>query len=66
MWNPFANMGTLAGNEITTMDELAQAAAAQLSELSAFQTFEFYSNQPAEALCHRIAEVYGDALSSLG
>src|SRR5215469_5743142 len=86
MWNPFANMGTLAGNAITIVGgvgstvfdsagrayldalaslwycnvgygrtELAQAAAAQMNELSAFQTFEFYSNQPAEVLCRRIA-----------
>ncbi len=88
MWNPFANMGTLAGNAITIVggvsstvfdtagrayldalaslwycnvgygrQELAQAAAAQMSELSAFQTFEFYSNQPAETLCRRIADL---------
>jgi putrescine aminotransferase len=88
MWNPFANMGALAGNAITIVGgvgstvfdsagrayldalaslwycnvgygrtELAQAAAAQMSELSAFQTFEFYSNQPAEALCRRIADL---------
>jgi putrescine---pyruvate transaminase len=88
LWNPFANMGTLAGNAITIVGgvgstvfdsagrayldalaslwycnvgygrtELAEAAAAQMSELSAFQTFEFYSNQPAEALCRRIADL---------
>jgi putrescine---pyruvate transaminase len=88
MWNPFANMGALAGNAITIVGgvgstvfdsagrayldalaslwycnvgygrtELARAAAAQMSELSAFQTFEFYSNQPAEALCRRIADL---------
>src|SRR5215472_4398453 len=88
MWNPFANMGTLAGNAITIVGgagstvfdsagrayldalaglwycnvgygraELAQAAAVQMSELSAFQTFEFYSNRPAEALCRRIADL---------
>lgn len=88
MWNPFANMGTLAGNEITIVGgvsstvfdsdgkayldaiaslwycnvgygraELAQAATAQMSELCAFQTFEFYSNQPAEALCRRVADL---------
>lgn len=88
MWNPFANMGTLAGDAITIVGgvgstvfdsvgrayldalaslwycnvgygrtELAQAAAAQMSELSAFQTFEFYSNQPAEALCRRVADL---------
>src|SRR6185437_7725443 len=88
MWNPFANMGALAGNAITIVGgvgstvfdsagrayldalaslwycnvgygrtELAQAAAAQMSELSAFQTFEFFSNQPAEALCRRICDL---------
>src|SRR5215472_14323302 len=88
MWNPFANMGTLAGNAITIVGgvgstvfdsvgrayldalaslwycnvgygrtELAQAAAAQMNELSAFQTFEFYTNQPAEALCRRVADL---------
>lgn len=88
MWNPFANMGVLAGNAITIVGgvgstvfdsagrayldalaslwycnvgygrtELAQAAAAQMSELSAFQTFEFFSNQPAEALCRRICDL---------
>ena len=86
MWNPFANMGTLAGKAVTIVggygstvfdsegrayldalaslwycnvgygrQELVQAAAAQMSELSAFQTFEFYSNHPAEALSRRIA-----------
>ena len=82
MWNPFANMATLAGNEITIVSgkdstvvdspgrsyldalaslwycnvgygrtELAEAAAAQMRELAAYQTFEFFSNPPAEALC---------------
>ncbi|HET9894169.1 MAG TPA: aminotransferase class III-fold pyridoxal phosphate-dependent enzyme [Streptosporangiaceae bacterium] len=37
--------------------ELADAAAAQMRELAAFQTFEFYSNRPAEALCRRIADL---------
>ncbi|HYK30548.1 MAG TPA: aspartate aminotransferase family protein [Streptosporangiaceae bacterium] len=88
MWNPFANMGTLAGNAITIVGgvgstvfdsagrayldalaslwycnvgygrtELAQAAAAQMNELSAYQTFEFYTNQPAEALSRRVADL---------
>ena len=77
MWNPFANMATLAGNEITIVGgngstvvdsqgrsyldalaslwycnvgygrtELAEAAAAQMRELAAYHTFEFFSNQP--------------------
>jgi putrescine---pyruvate transaminase len=37
--------------------ELAEAAAAQMRELAAFQTFEFYTNPAAEALCRRIAEL---------
>ena len=35
--------------------ELADAAAAQMRELAAYQTFDFYSNRPAEALARRIA-----------
>jgi putrescine---pyruvate transaminase len=88
MWNPFANMATLAGNAITVVrgegstvfdadgrsyldalaslwycnvgygrTELADAAAAQMRQIAGFQTFEYYSNSPAEALCRRIAEV---------
>jgi putrescine aminotransferase len=88
MWNPFANMATLAGHEIsivggtgsTVVDaegreyldalaslwycnvgygrtELAEAAAAQMRELAAFQTFEFYTNPAAEALCRRISDL---------
>ncbi len=88
MWNPFANMPTLPGTEITMVGgkdstvvdsrgrsyldaiaslwycnvgygrtELAQAAAAQMRELAAYHTFEFFSNPPAEALCERIAEI---------
>jgi putrescine---pyruvate transaminase len=88
MWNPFANMGALAGNAITIVGgvgstvfdsagrayldalaslwycnvgygrtELGHAAAAQMSELPAFQTFEYYTNQPAEALCRRVADL---------
>ncbi len=88
MWNPFANMATLAGKAITIVRgeastvydaegrgyldalaslwycnvgygraELAEAAAAQMRELAGFQTFEYYSNPPAEALCERIAEL---------
>jgi putrescine---pyruvate transaminase len=37
--------------------ELAEAAAAQMRELSAFQTFEFFTNPAAEALCERIADL---------
>jgi putrescine aminotransferase len=86
MWNPFANMATLAGHAVNIVGgsgstvfaddgreyldalaslwycnvgygrtELADAAAAQLRELAAFQTFEFYTNPAAEALCQRIA-----------
>jgi len=88
MWNPFANMATLAGHAITIVrgegstvvdaggreyldalaslwycnvgygrTELADAAAAQMRELAAFQIFEYYTNRPAEALCRRIAEL---------
>jgi putrescine aminotransferase len=88
MWNPFANMATLAGKAITIVRgeastvydaegrgyldalaslwycnvgygrvELAEAAAAQMRELAGFQTFEYYTNPPAEALCERIAEL---------
>ena len=86
MWNPFAQMSTLAGSKIsivggrgsTVVDaagreyldaiaslwycnvgygraELAGAAAAQMRELAAFHTFEYYTNPPAETLCRRIA-----------
>ncbi len=37
--------------------ELADAAAKQMRELAAFQTFEFYTNPAAEALCRRVAAV---------
>src|SRR5215472_18734717 len=37
--------------------ELAEAAAAQMRQLACFQTFEYYTNPPAEALCHRIADL---------
>ncbi|HEX9031713.1 MAG TPA: aminotransferase class III-fold pyridoxal phosphate-dependent enzyme [Streptosporangiaceae bacterium] len=88
MWNPFANMATLAGKAInivrgdgsTVYDdqghayldalaslwycnvgygrtELAEAAAAQMRQLAAFQIFEYYTNPPAEALSHRVAEL---------
>lgn len=86
MWNPFANMGQLAGNKVvmvraegsTVYDangtpyldaigglwycnvgygrtEIADAAAAQMRSLAAYQAFEFYSNPPAEALAERVA-----------
>jgi len=35
--------------------ELAEAAANQMRQIAGFQTFEYYSNPPAEALCERIA-----------
>jgi putrescine---pyruvate transaminase len=35
--------------------ELAEAAAAQMRELAAYQTFEPFSNLPAEALARRVA-----------
>ncbi len=88
MWNPFANMATLAGKAITIVrgegstvydtdgrgyldalaslwycnvgygrTELADAAAAQMREIAGFQTFEYYSNPPAEALCRQLAEL---------
>jgi putrescine aminotransferase len=37
--------------------ELAEAAAEQMREIAGFQTFEFYSNKPAEALCRRITDL---------
>jgi putrescine---pyruvate transaminase len=37
--------------------ELADAAAAQMREIAGFQTFEFYTNRPAEALCQRITDL---------
>jgi putrescine aminotransferase len=88
MWNPFADMASLAGHQIeivrgrgsTVWDaagvayldaiaslwyanvghgrtELADAAAGQMRELAAFQTFEFYTSPPARALAARIAEI---------
>lgn len=88
MWNPFANMATLAGHTLSIVrgegstvydadgrpyldvigslwysnvgygrTELADAAARQMRELAAFQTFEFYTNPPAEALCRRLADL---------
>jgi putrescine---pyruvate transaminase len=35
--------------------ELADAAAAQMRQLAAFQTYEVFSNEPAEALAQRVA-----------
>jgi len=35
--------------------ELAEAAAAQMRELACYQTFEVFSNKPAEALAERVA-----------
>jgi adenosylmethionine-8-amino-7-oxononanoate aminotransferase len=88
MWNPFANMATLAGKAITIVRgeastvydaegrgyldalaslwycnvgygrvELAEAAAAQMREIAGYQTFEYYTNPPAEALCEAIREI---------
>jgi putrescine---pyruvate transaminase len=37
--------------------ELADAAAAQMREIAGFQTFEYYTNRPADALCRLIAEL---------
>jgi adenosylmethionine-8-amino-7-oxononanoate aminotransferase len=37
--------------------ELADAAAIQMRQLAAYQTFEPFSNQPAEALARRIADL---------
>jgi putrescine---pyruvate transaminase len=37
--------------------ELADAAAEQMRALETYQTFEFYTNPPAEALASRIAEL---------
>ena len=35
--------------------ELAEAAAAQMRQIAGFQTFEYYTNPPVEALCERVA-----------
>ena len=37
--------------------ELAEAAAAQMREIAGFQTFEYFTNPPAEALCRRVADL---------
>ncbi len=37
--------------------ELADAAAAQMRELAAYQTYEVFSNPPAQALAARVAEL---------
>jgi putrescine---pyruvate transaminase len=37
--------------------ELAEAAAEQMRQLAGFQTFEYYTNPPADALCSRIASL---------
>ena len=37
--------------------ELAEAAAAQIRQLAGFQTFEYYTNPPADALTRRIADI---------
>jgi len=88
LWNPFANMATLAGHAVTIVGgegshvaddegrryldalaslwycnvghgraELAEAAAVQMRQLAAYQTFEYYSNPPAAELAGRVAEL---------
>jgi putrescine---pyruvate transaminase len=88
MWNPFANMATVAGHTVTIVGgegatvydadgrsyldsigslwycnvghgrtELADAATAQMRELACYQTFEVFSNRPAEALARRVASL---------
>lgn len=88
LWNPFANMASLAGRPVTIVRgegcyvyddqgrayldalaslwycnvghgraELADAAAAQMRQLAAYQVFEHYSNPPAEALASRVADL---------
>jgi putrescine---pyruvate transaminase len=88
LWNPFANMASLAGRPVTIVRgegchvydgegrayldalaslwycnvghgraELAEAAAAQMRQLAAYQVFEHYSNRPAEELARRVAEL---------
>jgi putrescine---pyruvate transaminase len=88
MWNPFANMATLAGHAISVVrgegstvydaegrayldalaslwycnvgygrTELAEAAAGQMRQIAGFQTFEYYTNPPADALCSRVADL---------
>jgi putrescine---pyruvate transaminase len=88
LWNPFANMASLAGRPITIVAgegchvyddqgrayldalaslwycnvghgraELAEAAAAQMRQLAAYQVFEHYSNPPAEELASRVAQL---------
>jgi len=86
MWNPFANMSTLAGHAVqivrgegsTVYDSegrryldaiaslwycnvghgrvaLGDAAAVQMHQLAAYQTYEVFSNPPAQALAERVA-----------
>jgi adenosylmethionine-8-amino-7-oxononanoate aminotransferase len=88
LWNPFANMASLAGQAVTIVRgegswvfdthgrayldalaslwycnvghgraELAEAADAQMRQLAAYQTFEPYSNPPAETLARRVADL---------
>jgi len=37
--------------------ELAEAAAAQMRQIAGFQTFEYFTNPPVEALCRRVADI---------
>ncbi len=91
LWNPFANMASLAGRPSRPVTivrgdgchvyddqgrayldaiaslwycnvghgraELAEAAAAQMRQLAAYQVFEPYSNPPAEELASRVADL---------
>ena len=88
LWNPFANMASLAGRSVTIVRgegchvyddqgrayldalaslwycnvghgraELAEAAAAQMRQLAAYQVFEHYSNPPAQELARRVAQL---------
>jgi putrescine---pyruvate transaminase len=90
MWNPFANMASLAGRTVTIVGgegstvrdssgrsyldaigslwycnvghgraELATAAAAQMNKIAAYQAFELFSSEPAEALAERVAGLSG-------
>jgi putrescine---pyruvate transaminase len=86
MWNPFANMASIAGDTVTIVrgqgatiydssgrsyldaiaslwycnvghgrTELVDAATAQMHKIAAYQAYEVFSNEPAEALAERVA-----------
>jgi adenosylmethionine-8-amino-7-oxononanoate aminotransferase len=88
LWNPFANMASLAGHSVSIVRgegswvfddhgrayldalaslwycnvghgraELAEAADAQMRQLAGYQTFEPYTNPPAETLARRVADL---------